>query len=429
MDEHITDYQLQGFYKRKLRESRYAYAKKLNSQIWCAVRLIKAPMHMPGVFLLTNGDSSKIWGVQSCDSPWSCPVCSAKRMAHEAGRIASAIDALEKQFNEEAFMITLSVPHYHDFTCKQVYDILRETWKQFVHHAKSKTQQDVFAQMACDLECKHRIRVGEFTWGHYGWHPHYHCLFFVKKGKLQRALDWQDKLAARWVHLTKKSTIKVLTRDKYRDMTKEEVKEFVNEFFTKTNYAKGHPEAVISLDEKGKVRRAKSSEYMCGWGADKELTGNVRKEASHTGHYTPHQILLKAYELYKKGETEECDKWFSLYVEYALATFKTYRVRMSPDLKKIIENWRLTNDYIECFKKKSTQEMEKTAWKVVCWFNEQQWFAICTAEILPQIIHLAREPDARKRISELLAEIGADSNLAEKAPQEEWFVKNMFNVA
>ena len=429
MDEHITDYQLQGFYKRKLRENRYAYAKKLNSQIWCAVRLIKAPRHVPGVFLLSNGTSAKIWGVQSCDSPWSCPVCSAKRMAHEAGRIASAIDALKKQFNEEAFMITLSVPHYHDFTCKQVYEILRETWKHFVHHAKSKTQQDVFAQMANDLQCKHRIRVGEFTWGHYGWHPHYHCLFFVKKGNLQRALDWQDKLAARWVHLTKKSTIKILTRDKYRDMTKEEVKEFVNEFFTKTNYAKGYPEAVISLDENGKVRRAKSSEYICGWGADKELTGNVRKEASHAGHYTPHQILLKAYELYKKDEIEECDKWFSLYVEYALATFKTYRVRMSPDLKKIIENWRLTNEYIECFKKKSTQETEETAWKVVCWFNEQQWFAICTAEILPQIIQLARAPDARKQISELLAKIGADNNLTEKAPNEEWFVKNMFNAA
>ena len=379
--------------------------------------------------MLTNDSAVKTWGVQSCDSPWSCPVCSARRMAKEAGRIASAIEALDEWFDEEAFMITFSVPHYHDFSCKQVYDILRETWKHFVHHAKSKSQCDIFAQMACDLECKHRIRVGEFTWGHYGWHPHYHCLFFVKKGNLQRALDWQDKLANRWVHLTKKATLKILKRDKYRDMSPEEIEKFVNDFFTKTNHSKGHPEAVISTDEKGRVRHAKSSEYICGWGADKELTGNIRKEASHKGHYTPYQLLNKAYENYKIGNAKECYKYFKLYVEYALATFKTYRVRMSPDLKHIIEEWRLNKPYTETYKKKSEEETSFTAkWKVVCWFTEKQWHDICLHEIEADIIHLARAPDAIDQIKKLLDKWGIDSELRSN-PDEKWFVENMFNAA
>lgn len=425
MNEEISDYTLQSFYKRKLRESKYAYANKLHSQIWCAVRMIKAPGHTPGVFVLANNTTAKIWGVQTCASPWSCPVCSARRMSKEASRIASAIDALAKWYDEAGFMITFSVPHYHNFSCKQVYEILKETWKQFVHHAKSKSQYDVFAEFANDLDCKHRIRVGEFTWGHYGWHPHYHCLFFVKASKLQKALDWQERLSERWFHCARRATIKILTRDKYCD----NVIEFVDDFYSKTQHsAEGKLDAVISLDKDGKVRRAQSADYICGWGADRELTGNVRKEASNPGHYTPHQLLTKAYELDYKGEFEESDKYFRLYVEYALATFKTYRVRMSPDLKGIIAKWRLTEAYTEALKKKSIEKEETVGkWRTVCWFNEKQWLAICLLNLEPQILKFARAPNGKELIINLLKMNDIPHEL-KSAPNQQWFEREIFNA-
>lgn len=426
MNEEITDYVLQNYYKRRLREDKFAYAKALNSQIWCAVRTIKHPMHRPAVFVIRNNNEAKVWGVQSCKSPWSCPVCSARRMSKESARIAAAIDALDNQFNEWAFMITFSVPHYHNFSCKQVYDILKETWARFVHQAKSKQNIDVFARFNNTFNCTHRIRVGEFTWGHYGWHPHYHCLFFVDKNKFNEVLDWQEKLSERWFTLAKRATIKILTRDKYC----EDVKAFVEDFYSKTDHAKGKLDAVISTNEDGTIRRALSSDYICGWGANKELTGNVRKEATHAGHFTPHQLLRKSYELWKLDKRERADKFFALYVEYALATLRTYRVRMSPPLKKIIADWYLTSQYTETVKKKAIEEQKKRGrWELVCWFTPEQWYDICSLDLLPYILKLAMQVNGRQLIEQLLLEYLIDITDNGEYIGYEFFDEQIFNAA
>lgn len=427
MERETSDYILAGYYKKKLRSSQYAYAKILKSQAYCFVNLIKAvgiePIK-PTVAVVKNNKEAKIWGVQSCKSPWSCPVCSARRMAQVSGRIASAIDALDKKYNKHGFMITFSVPHYHNFTCKQVYEILKETWKHFVHQAKSKARIDVFNRFNVEFNCEHRIRVCEFTWGHYGWHPHFHCLFFVDKDKLQDVLKYQQALSERWFALAKKATIKILTRDNYC----EDVPAFVEDFYSKTDHAKGKLDAVISVDKDGKVLRALSSDYICGWGADKEATGNIRKEASHPGHMTPHQILLKAYELNKKKDPDE-DKYFRLYIEYALATFKTYRIRMSPVLKNIIDEWQLTNEYKETYKKKLAEKRANLGkWQIVYWFNQQQWFDICLNDLLTKILELAMEQNGKELIEKLLIEHHIDITGNKQHPHED-LVLNILNAA
>jgi len=426
MNTEITDYTLQNYYKRKLRESQYApVAKKLNSQVWCAVRTIRVPMHTPGVFVIANNVEARYWGVQLCKSPWSCPVCSARRMSKEATRIACAIDALKKQ-HKAGFMITFSVPHYHDFSCRQVYDILRETWKNFAHASKSKTMKyDIFAQFNNEFNCKYRIRVGEFTWGHYGWHPHYHCLFFVDEKRLQEVLDWQERLSARWSKLTEKATRKILKRDNYC----EDVDKFVDRFIKKAR-AKKHEDkcdAFISTKD-GKVLQANSSQYICGWGADKELTGNLRKEASHKGHYTPYQLLQMAYDYDKKDQPEKADKYFNLYVEYAEATLKTYRVRMSPNLKKIVADWQLTHEYTETFKKKlAERHTSERKWRIVCWFKEQQWYDICRLNLDPTILQLAKQINGKQLIETLLLEYQID--IRQNIHPDIEFFKEYFNAA
>lgn len=327
-------------------------------------------------------------------------------------------------------MITFSVPHYHDFSCKQVYEILKEAWKKFAHQANSKsdsTKYDVFRQFNNEFNCEHRIRVGEFTWGRYGWHPHYHCLFFVDEKKLQSVLKWQKKLSERWFSLVKKATIKILKRDKYC----EDVEAFAKKFFDKSQHKKiGKIEAYISRDKNGKVLRSNSSQYICGWGADKELTGNIRKKASAKGHYTPHQLLLKAYELDNSAmDDPEADKYFSLYLEYALATLKTYRVRMSPSLKKIINDWKLTHEYTETFKKKlEEQQANLGKWQIVCWFKEKQWYEICMLNLDIQILQLAKEINGKELIEKLLLSYQIDITRNGKHIHQEFFEK-FFNAA
>lgn len=424
MYEEITDYTLLSFLKQKMHEDTFAYTRPLHSLKFCAVRVIKAPAHRSAVLVLTNGKDSKIWGVQKCKSPWACPVCSAARMSKEAGRIASAIDAL-KERGQRAFMITFGVPHLKTFSFKITYKILQETWHNFTAQGRSQSQQkyNCFAQFNEQFNCTYRIRVGESTYGQNGHHPHYHCLFFVDSNKLQKVLDWQDRFSKVWFESAKRSTIRVLKQEaKKLGITEEEyakklrypfpteektIKEFVENFFNKTEHVtKNMPDAYISVDENGKVIAQESSAYICGWGADKELTGNFRKQASHEGHFTPHQILEKAYEL-RSTNKEECNRLLHIYFEYALGTFKKYRVRLSPGLGKIIIQWRQTQAYTESLKKKA-ENHEQLRWKTVCWFKESQWFEICHCCLLPQILKLARAPDGYEKICELLLQYSID---------------------
>jgi len=421
LDVPISDYRLQGYYKRKLAQPQYHYAKKLKAQKYCGVNLIKQPGVMPAVFVIANNKEAKIWGVHFCDSPWSCPVCSAHRMAFEATRISCAIEALEKWYNEYAFMLTVSVPHYHNFTCKQSYDILKETWKNFMKQAGAKsasTKYDPIRNFCLEFNCTHRIRVCEFTWGKYGWHPHYHCLFFVPKNKLQQVKNWQKTFSERWFKLAKKATIKILTRDNYCD----NVEAVVNKLYANSEHMRDPDfyDAKISLDEKGNVRRSVSSDYICGWGANRELTGNFRKEATAKDHFTPHQLLRKAYELDNYGKTtdnKEADKYFTLYVEYALTTFKTYRTKLSKSLSTIISNWQMTNTYMNVLKKKlEEQKRDLGKNRIVVWFKESQWYQICLLNLVDKILDLAMYTNGKQLIELLLLDYQIDITKNGKYP-------------
>lgn len=427
MDEIISDYSLQNYLKKKLQETKYCKAaKELHSVLFCAVRLIRAPMHVPGVFVIANDVSAKIWGVQHCKSSWACPVCSAKRMSKEASRIATAIDALNAQ-GKKAFMLTLAIPHVRKFSCEQAFEILQLSWKRFSHNAKSKTATkfDVFAQFANDVNCEHRIRVCEFTWGKNGWHPHYHCLFFVDSDKLQTVGKWQESLANEWLRIVKMMTARVIKRDNLFTSPTEWLDKFYQNITEKPIDA-----CYISRDDNGNVREAKSSQYICGWGADKELTGNIRKLASHRGHFTPHQILEKAWKLDRQGKFDLADKWFSLYIDYALTTKGKYRVRFSLKLSKIINQWRQTEKYIEALKKKAIEEKTNTGvWRTVCWFNELQWYKICLSSLLPEILARARLPNAFDKIADFLLEHQIDIRTNGYHPEQQFLENRLFNAA
>lgn len=443
MYEEISDYTLLTFLKKKMHEEQFAKTKKLHSIKFCAVRTLKAPMHRPGVLVLTNGKDSKIWGVQHCKSPWACPVCSAKRMAREAGRIASAIDAL-KERGQTAFMITFGIPHLKTFTFEQTYTILQETWHNFTAQGRSKSQiHNTFAKFNIEFNCTHRIRVGESTYGPNGHHPHYHCLFFVDTNKLQKVLEWQDRFSKVWFESTRRSMIRIFKREaKQLGITEEKmvqnlrfpypteektIKEFVYNFLEKSEHVvKGMPTPYISVDDQGKVVAQKSSAYICGWGADKELTGNFRKQASHAGHMTPHQILERAYEL-DRTDKEESNRLMHIYFEYALGTFKKYRVRFSIGLGKIVIQWQQKQAYTEALKKKSEENTQKR-WHTVCWFKESQWLQICHLYLLPQILKFARAPDGYDKICELLLEYSIDIRENGTYDEQEFIENEIINA-
>lgn len=427
----MSDSRLQAFYKRKLHESQYAYAAKiLESQVYCGVRAIKAVGVAPAIFILKNDKQVITFGSQRCKSPWSCPVCSAKKMSDAASKIATAIDALESQ-GQVAFMITFSIPHLMKYTCKEVYEALANTWLRFVHHANGKgkrTQGDAFSEFVKAIQCEHRIRVGEFTWGKNGWHPHFHCLFFCPKDKLRDVAKWQDRLTERWLYLAKMMTKRAL--QKYGNYTKDEAYQEVERLYK--NISEKDEGAFISKDANGNAARARSSQYICGWGADRELTGNIRKKATAEGHYTPHQLLEIAFEFDKLNNREESDKYMRIYLDYALATFKKYRMRLSPKINAIIKEWRKTHEYIKSLKKKVIERQETVGrWELVCWFKPEQWLQIClsSSNLIPTILELAREINGKELITQLLLKHEIDITRNGHHHLEEFLLSKVFNKA
>ncbi|MBR4152968.1 MAG: protein rep [Selenomonadaceae bacterium] len=448
MQEEISDTRLLGKLRRIL--SSHPKERKLaKSTFYCGSRIIPQPMQTPAVFVLSNGTTAKFHGQMSCKSAWICPVCTAKIMAKHAANIAIALDML-KEKGQLACMITFTIPHTSGMSCEETTEILYNTWKDFtVHgnknqHAKfylrrtgkmkvsDKKSKDPFASFCEHFNCKHRVRVCEYTYGENGWHPHFHCLFWVDKSKFKDLNEWQYTLNKRWYELAKRKTIqqwnKKLTKlGKAADIT-EDVRKGVerakqkNATRAQIMYSKlsdGSLGVYISKDKEGRPIVQKSSMYICGWGADRELTGNYNEKATHDGHLTPKQILERA-------TLEENDEYAKLYLEYITAVRTKNHVRVNfstrSGLRKMIEEYKQTNAY-QIALKKNAMSNPNAGMRVVTWFNMYEWKVICFTEqmkiydLRAKILEFAVDADIGE-IEKLLLEIGVDIRNKKRHPLE-----------
>ena len=355
------------------------------------------------VALVANNKQAKFVGVSSCKSSWCCPVCTSRQMAKHGARIACAIEALKKQGLVPA-MLTFTVPHTSGFTCEQVTEIAYKTWKAFTVHGNKPAgnyMNDVFANFCGSFNSKHRVRVTEYTFGNAGWHPHFHCLFWFPANRIQEILEWEGRLNERWLELCKRFTIRELLigyPETQRKTVLAKVTTRVNIMYAKMDRC-GSNGVYISKDKAGKVIVQKSSQYITGWSADKELTGNVKNKAREN-HYTWQQILELAI------QTND-EKWWNLYFEYALATRKYRHARVNFSVQsgigKIIENYKKTESYKTFSKKNATDRLKNLGrWKTVCWFTKLQWKLICLNDLEADLLQLALNENALQQIINLL---------------------------
>lgn len=459
----ISDYKQLKAVRQKLDE--FWWKKPfLKSLYFCGS---KVPPNHSGVAVVRNNKTARFVGNASCKSPWCCPVCTSRQMAKYASKIAVGIDAL-KERGENAAMITFSIPHTSGFSCEDATEILYNVWKAFTIHGNKigkSYQNDIFANFMAQTNSKHRVRVTEYTWGNAGWHPHFHTLFWFPRENFQSILEWEERLNKRWLELCKRYTIKQILIG-YPEIQSKTVKAFLRKIYsgkvlpdaptiseqilklkhlvkveeiadneglgarekevttvekviTRVNimYSKLNDisQAVyISKDKNNQVIVQESSNYICGWGANRELVGNVQGKATAEGHFTWQQILenaisvdkheLKPAEGSRKNEGENdaaqvpaeanLNKWWKLYFEYAIATrkYKHARVNFSvhSGLCQIIKDYMKTNAYKITSKKNTTSQVKKYGtWKVVCWFTPSQWLSICNNYLEPDILELA----------------------------------------
>ncbi len=433
----VSDSRLAGFLKRQITINQPSNPKLANLK-FCGSQIVKQQGAFPAVFLLSDGEKSRLFGNTSCRSAWACPKCMPIVMAKKGTDIACAIDALAKWYDEYAFMITFTLPHSKYMSCTDALTVLQWTWRDFTKNKRRAklrnytlklsvgeenhkggnavgkagevrqyfVKADAWGGFREDLQIQHSVRVYEFTWSEKnGWHPHIHALFWTKKKNFAKILNYEDELLERWWKCAKRAALKYWNV-KFPDK-KEENKKAVEDYYTdwRMKSKDGHKSLFISRDkETGKAEIKKSSYYIAGWSGDAECTASNFKTAAN-GHFTPYQMLKRAYE-----DARLVEKFIPLYLEYCNTVFARRRVEYSKTgITKIIRQWKKTEEFKTAFKKKCIEKLDASRkFKVVYWFSELQWREIyyldlsTDEEIIPQLLVLAKQKDCRAKIDKLL---------------------------
>ena len=369
------DYTLQH-YLRRLIDTLTPDEKKQLKNVRCCGMDVNRNLGGAHVFVLSNGSSAKFAGLMHCKNTFCCPVCSAVKMEEYRSEIASAMDALRDEYF--CFMMTFTVPHLRYMSCRETTDILCETWKWFrqTNLCDDGKSWHIYKAFKAEVGVKHFVKVMEYTWGNNGWHPHYHCVFWIPRGNEGKVLSWQKRLNDFWTKLARNRTISYWKKHDLHGETDKDKEELLEGLY---KYTSDEYPALRISEDKGKLFECTSSHYLAGWGTDNELTGNVQKKASTEGHYTPYQILDKAAH-------EHNNEMAKLYIDFCLSVTKKpvrHRVNFSKTgLRDIVKAWREKYGYTSRGKKKPEEEKPM---EVVAFFDEKQWYAICLKEVLYRV--------------------------------------------
>jgi len=393
LDDSVADQHLLRIIQKQLSlPENYNTKKQLVNISKCTTGILR-----DNAILVSNSTSAKFLNVIHCNSAWSCPRCTAEVMAKKGALIACAIDALKTWYDETACMITFTLPHSIELNCKDAFDIFLKTWRAFTKPGNIKTRtkhytttsnkivekgtertykvgKDPYGSFREDLGINKHVKVYEFTWGKNNFHPHIHALFWVPTKNFNKVVDYEEGLLDRWWKCAKHQATLYLN-EKYPDK-KQENQELIDKLYSEEmkKPKTGFRSVYISKHESGKPIAQKSSWYITGWTGDKELTRLAEKQARE-GHLTPHQIMEKI-----ETDSENREKWFRIYAEYALATRKHRRVEFSKSkdfsFKELITKWQQTQTYMERLKKKY-QKRQQAKWFTICSFTKKDWLRIC----------------------------------------------------
>ena len=400
-NEEISDYRYLKAIRHRIDTLEFDKKLLLNSVYHCGSKVVgNDAFH--SVALVANKKTARFYGNTSCKSPWCCPVCTARKMAKYASKMSAALDALKGTHN--AAMITFTIPHLNYMTCEEVTEILYNTWKAFVVHGNKLrvgSKNDIFSKFMESTESSHRVRVTEYTWGKNGWHPHFHCLFWFPKKHWDEILSWEAELSDRWLTLAERYTNKQLLKRFSKEQAEVKKKNIADQVATMFKETARENKGVWISKENGKPIIQKSSMYLCGWGADKETTGNYKQKACAEGHYTWQQILAKAAD-------ENDEKFWRLFFEYAIATRKARHARVNfsvhSGLCKIIVEHQNSEGFKEILKKKNTELEDKVGkWQLVCWFTKKSWEGIYYNDLQEEILNFGLNGEIEK-IDSLLAQ-------------------------
>jgi len=390
----VLDYQSQHYLRNAIRKLSDEKQKQLTSLLLCGQSVNSL---IGGVYLLANSKGDvRYHGHTHCKNPFCCPTCSALIMEQYRAKIGLAIEMLYKE--HFGFSFTLTIPHWKFMSCRETMEILNESWKYFRLKSFKRSHGHVYHEFSKVVPIVHHVRAMEHTWGkENGWHPHFHGIMWTLRGKEHNVLDWEERLDNFWLRIAKQKTLKYWKKHGlHKNVLKEgeSYEELIERLYDRSARARDYKEVQglhFSRDKNGRLAEAKSGAYICGWGADNEVTGNIQRKASHNGHYTPYQILLEA------PTNPDMER---LYIQFCLDVTKKpvmHRVHFSTTgINGMIKEYRKTHPTESCVLQKKIRDGEKSAdWKVIAFFDDIDWYELCyldrEAPILANILYIAKQ--------------------------------------
>jgi hypothetical protein len=174
----------------------------LNSVRHCGRSLSKFSGDGKTVAVKMSEGKAGFAGLQSCGSPWACPVCSGKIAPVRATEIQSAIDAWHELGNRVVFN-TFTMRHNSKEQLAELWDGNSHAWAKVTSGRAWERDSDQYGGEKIIRTRKRQkngvkftvsdpgrrinfIRAVEVTHGDNGWHVHIHALLFVKAGMTQK---------------------------------------------------------------------------------------------------------------------------------------------------------------------------------------------------------------------------------------------------
>ncbi|WP_344027771.1 protein rep [Pseudonocardia kongjuensis] len=107
-------------------------------------------------------------GLQSCGSPWSCPVCARKIAAERAAEVRDVLGAVAET-GGSIHLLTFTMRHHRRQSLAELWDALSRAWRAVTSGRSVERERDRWGVLGM-------VRVVEATHGEHGWHLHVHAL-------------------------------------------------------------------------------------------------------------------------------------------------------------------------------------------------------------------------------------------------------------
>lgn len=209
-------------------------------------------------------------GLETCGSVWACPVCASKVSEGRTVEVSKVLSD-HRAAGGTAYMATLTIPHMHMQTCKELKDVVTNVWRYVKMGAPWERAREKYGYMG-------DVRALEVTHGGNGWHPHIHVLVFFHPGVApHHAEAFSRWIFERWARGVEKRGYGCCSTNAFT--------------------------FDLAAEDSG------AADYVAKWGAAMELTKANVKEGKGGRH--PFQILGD----WKPGNRRDA----ALFIEYAKA--------------------------------------------------------------------------------------------------------------